>query len=177
MSLTDPLRYPIGAPELPEDISDLERNNCIDKIAFTPALLREALDGLNDAQLDTPYRPDGWTIRQLVHHIADSHLNAYVRFKWALTEDFPEIKTYDQDAWANLKDDYDAPVEVSLQLIDALHTRWCRLLRSMDENDWKRKVLHPEDGERSCQAFLMIYAWHGLHHIAHISNLRKRTGW
>ncbi len=173
----DPIRYPLGLPELVEEISDLERNNLIEKIACVPSLLHEAVEGLNDAQLDTAYRPNGWTLRQVVHHLADSHLNAYIRFKWALTEDFPQIKAYDQEEWANLTDAHNAPIQESLKLLDGLHSRWCRLMRSMDDTDWQRRVMHPEDGERTCQAFLMIYAWHGLHHIAHITQLRHRMGW
>lgn len=175
--MPDPLRYPIGTPQLLEEISDSERKKRIDAIASTPALLRQAVAGLNDNQLETPYRPDGWTVRQLVHHIADSHLNAYIRFRWALTEDSPKIKAYDQDQWACLPDACDGPVEESLALLDALHRRWCRLMWAMDNDDWERQVDHPEDGIRSCQDFLSIYAWHGLHHIAHITNLRDRQGW
>ncbi len=171
------LRYPIGSVQIVEELSDLERNNHIDEIASVPELLRQALSGLEEDQLETPYRPDGWTVRQLVHHIADSHLNAYIRFRWALTEDFPLIKAYDQNQWAKLPDACDGPVEESVTLIDALHRRWCRLMRAMDKDDWKREVNHPEDGIRSCQDFLIIYAWHGLHHIAHITNLRERQGW
>jgi len=174
---SDHLRYPLGTPKLIEKISDLERNNLIEKIACVPSLLREAVGGLNDSQLDTPYRPEGWTLRQVVHHLADSHLNAYIRFKWALTENFPTIKAYDQDEWANLTDANHAPVQRSLQLLDGLHFRWCELMRSMNDADWLRKVMHPEDGERTCQAFLMIYSWHGHHHIAHITNLRNQKGW
>ena len=175
--MPDPLRYPLGTPPLSKEISDSERKNCIDAIASAPALLREAVAGLNDDQLDTTYRPDGWTIRQVVHHVSDSHLNAYIRFRWALTEDFPEIKAYDQDSWARLPDACNGPVEESLALLEAMHRRWCRLMLAMDTADWKRKVLHPEDGERTCLDFLIIYAWHGRHHIAHITNLRDRKGW
>jgi len=173
----DSLRYPIGHPELLDEISDLERNNLIDKIASVPSLLHVAVEGLNDDQLDTTYRPDGWTLRQVIHHLADSHLNAYIRFKWALTEDFPTIKAYDQDGWATLTDANNAPIEESIKLLDGLHSRWCRLMRTMDDADWHRRVMHPEDGERSCLTFLMIYAWHGYHHLAHINNLRNRMGW
>lgn len=177
MAALDPLRYPIGTPKLLKEISSSERKNRVDEIASAPALLRQAVAGLNDNQLETPYRPDGWTVRQLVHHIADSHLNAYIRFRWALTEDLPKIKAYDQDSWALLPDACGGPVEESLALLDALHSRWCRLMRAMDDSDWGRQVDHPEDGIRSCQDFLIIYAWHGLHHIAHITNFRDRKEW
>ncbi len=177
MRLLDPLRFPIGSPQVKKHLSDSERSKLIDQIESAPALLRQAVAGLNDSQLDTPYRSNGWTVRQVVHHIPDSHLNAYIRFRWALTEDFPKIKAYNQDAWAHLADACYGPVEESLALLDALHPRWCRLMRAMSKHDWQSKVMHPEDGLRTCEDFLIIYAWHGCHHIAHITGLRDREKW
>ena len=175
--MSDQLRYPIGLPQMRIELSEMERTELINQIESTPRLLRQAVSGLGETQLATPYRPGGWSVRQLVHHVADSHLNAYIRFRWALTENTPVIKAYDQDSWASLSDAIDGPVEDSLLLLDALHSRWCRLLRSLDAEEWKRKVIHPEDGDRTCQDFLIIYAWHGAHHIAHITNLQVREGW
>ncbi len=177
MSEPHSLKYPLGPLELPDKVSVSYREGRIHVIQVTPRILRQVVRGLSAAQLDTPYRPGGWTVRQLVHHIADSHLNAYIRFRWALTEDSPKIKAYDQDEWACLPDACEGPLEDSLALLDALHSRWCRLMRAMKDKDWKRQVHHPEDGIRSCQDFLIIYAWHGLHHIAHIVCLRDREGW
>ena len=175
--MSDKLRYPIGLPNLQEEVSEEKKADLIDKIESAPDWLRQAVTGLNHSQLETPYRIGGWTIRQVVHHVADSHLNAYIRFRWALTENVPTIKAYDQNSWACLPDACDGPVEESLELLDALHLRWCRLMRGMSQDDWKRKVIHPEDGERTCQDFLIIYAWHGYHHLAHIMDLCNRKGW
>ena len=177
MNPPDPLRFPIGVPQVGQSLSDAGRSKLIDQIESAPKLLRQALAGLTDSQLDTPYRPDGWTVRQVVHHIPDSHLNAYIRFRWALTEDFPRIKAYDQDAWADLSDARYGPVAESLALLDGLHLRWCRLMRAMSKRDWQCEVMHPEDGLRTCENFLVIYAWHGRHHIAHITGLRDRKEW
>ncbi|MCY4159796.1 MAG: putative metal-dependent hydrolase [Bacteroidetes bacterium] len=175
--MPDNLRYPIGHPQLQIEISDAKLEELIGQIQSAPALLRQAVADLSEDQLDTPYRRDGWTVRQVVHHVADSHLNAYIRFRWALTEKSPVIKAYNQDGWARLPDACDGPIEESLLLLDALHSRWCRLLKTMSRSDWTSKVIHPEDGERTCQDFLIIYAWHGLHHITHITNLRNREEW
>ena len=171
------LRYPIGRLQRPDSLSDAERRSAIEAIAATPGNMRAAVRGLDDAQLDTPYRPGGWTVRQVVHHVPDSHLNAYIRFKWTLTEDTPAIKTYDEAAWATLDDSRTTPVETSLTMLDVLHDRWIRLLRSMAPADYSRKLIHPENGPMTLDAMLATYQWHGAHHVAHIVNLRKRNGW
>ena len=149
----------------------------MDEIAAAPAQLRAAVMGLDDAQLDTAYREEGWTVRQVVHHVFDSHVNAYVRFRWALTEDAPVIKPYDEKRWARLPDAMTAPVAVSLDLLDALHTRWLILLRAMTHEDFERKWTSPDFGELSVDVLLQIYTWHGKHHVAHITSLRQREGW
>jgi hypothetical protein len=171
------LRYPIGkfsfgSPPTPE-----QRQELLHHIEQAPVQLRQAVKGLSPQQLDTPYRPDGWTVRQVVHHVPDSHLNAYVRFKLALTEDEPTIKPYAEDKWARLADTAATPVEVSLTLLDSLHDRWVRLLRSLQSEDWKRTFRHPELGLVTLEKNLAIYAWHGRHHVAHITSLRERSGW
>lgn len=149
----------------------------IEEIARTPANLRSAVQGLSTKQLDTPYRPGGWTVRQVVHHLPDSHMNSYVRFKLALTEDEPTIKPYAEDRWAELSDTKATPIETSLTLLDSLHARWVALLRSLDSEQWKRNFRHPELGPVSLEKSLALYAWHGRHHVAHIRNLREREGW
>lgn len=146
-------------------------------IAETPAHLRKALGGLTEEQLDTPYREGGWTVRQVAHHVPDSHLNAYTRFKLALTEEQPTIKPYDETAWAALSDSRDTPVEISLALLESLHDRWTRLLRAMSADDFRRTLNHPDSGVMSLDALLSLYAWHGRHHVAHITTLRERMGW
>ncbi len=175
--MTNDLRYPIGGFTRPSDVTDAARQQYIDEIAATPVHLRVAVDGLSDEQLDTPYRPGGWTVRQVVHHVPDSHLNAYVRFKWALTEDVPPIKTYDEKAWAELVEARTAPIDLSLALLDALHERWVLFLRALPEADYARAVQHPEWGRVTLDMFLALYAWHGRHHVAHITSLRERMGW
>ena len=174
--MTDP-RYPIGKFQPPERITAADRVTSIDAVAAVPAALRAAVRGLSDAQLDTPYRDGGWTVRQLVHHIPDSHMNAFIRFKLALTESDPAIKTYEEQLWAELPDVYATPPEVSLTLVDALHTRWVSLLRAMKEADFARAFRHPEWGLITLDRTLALYAWHGRHHIAHITELRKRQHW
>ena len=144
-------------------------------MAALPARIHEAVAGLNDAQLDTPYRPGGWTVRQVVHHVADSHMNGYIRVKLALTEDVPTIKTYEEAAWAELADSR-ADVDVSLALLDALHTRWVLLLRSLSEADYERTFNHPEWGLMTLGTLLRLYEWHGRHHVAHITRMRERMG-
>lgn len=173
----DELRFPTGRFTPPATYDPERRRQLIDVIAETPARLRAAVRGLNDKQLDTPYRPDGWTVRQVVHHLPDSHLNSYVRFKLALTEDTPTIKPYDEARWAELHDAVTMPVEPSLTLLESLHARWVSLLRSMTEADFARTLKHPEHGERPLDHFLALYAWHGPHHVAQISNLRARMRW
>ena len=171
------LRYPIGKFSYQGPLSGDQRTAHVDEIASTPRKLRESVSGLSPAQLDTPYRPEGWSARQVAHHVPDSHMNAYVRFKLALTEDDPAIKAYMEDRWAKLPDTADTPVEVSLALLDSLHDRWVRLLRSFSADDWKRTFRHPELGAVTLERNLALYAWHGQHHVAHITELRKRMGW
>lgn len=175
------LQYPIGkfewiAPENDEQTAK-RRVYYIDALWRLPANLRAAVDGLDAKQLDTPYRPGGWTVRQLVHHVADSHLNAYIRFKLALTELEPAIKTYQQDRWADLPDSAITPVETSLRLLDGLHGRWVTLLRAMAPEDFARTLQHPEQGVLSLDRMLALYAWHSAHHTAHITNLREPMNW
>ncbi len=146
-------------------------------IAGLPSALREAVAGLDDPQLDTPYREGGWTVRQLVHHVADSHINAYVRMRLALTEDWPTIKPYEEAEWAKLEDARTLPVEVSLALLESLHRRWVVLLGSLSEADWERGYVHPESGREKLDAVAAIYSWHSRHHVAHVTGLRKRMGW
>ncbi len=174
--MSDP-RYPIGKFTYKDSPTPDERVQLIRQIEQAPAKLRAAVSGLSPQQLDTPYRPEGWTVRQVAHHVPDSHLNAYVRFKLALTEDEPMIKPYAEDRWAKLADTEATPVEVSLALLDSLHDRWVRLLRSLQPDDWKRTFRHPELGAVSLEKNLALYAWHGRHHVAHITSLRERNGW
>jgi hypothetical protein len=171
------LKYPIGPCLYPATATSEERSQWIADVAATPAKLRAAVQGLTAAQFDAPYRPGGWTVRQLVHHVPDSHVNAYVRFKLALTEDVPVIKPYDEAAWATLADTAATPVEVSLDFLGALHHRWVRLLESMTEAEFARQFRHPEIGTMSLETYLAGYAWHGKHHAAHITRLRERMGW
>jgi len=173
------LRYPVGKFSRPKAaLSTPERNALIDSIRRAPANLRSAVKGLSDKQLDTPYRPDGWTVRQVVHHVPDSHLHAYCRFKFALTEDTPTIKPYNEQKWAELIDAKSALVAESLSLLEALHARWVMLLAAMTPDDFLRKLNHPEwDAPLSLDAMLALYEWHGRHHAAHITALRERKGW
>jgi uncharacterized damage-inducible protein DinB len=171
------LRYPIGTLDRRSSLSPDERRAAIDAIAATPARLRTAVRGLTDSQLDTPYRPGGWTVRQLVHHVADSHMNAYVRFRLALTEDNPTIKPYDEALWAELPDMRAMSVEVSLDLLDRLHERMVFMLRAMPPAGFSRPLTHPENGPMTIDALLCTYAWHGRHHTAHVSALRERMKW
>ena len=170
------LRYPIGKFVMENVLSPERREECIRQIADTPRILQDALSGLSPEQLDTPYRPDGWTVRQVVHHVPDSHMNAYIRFKLALTEHEPIIKPYDQELWAKLADTRQTPVAVSLQLLESLHERWTVLLRSLRPDDWTRTFRHPELGIVSLDANLALYAWHGRHHVAHITSMFERIG-
>jgi uncharacterized damage-inducible protein DinB len=173
-SLTlDDLRYPIGQFNAAAAGS---RDEQIETLRQLPGKLRAAVDGLDDAQLDTPYREGGWTVRQLVHHIADSHANAYIRFKLALTEDSPTIKPYDEAAWALLPDSR-MPVDVSLAFTEAVHGRLVALLESLSEADYQKTFRHPERGTVTLATNLAIYAWHSHHHTAHIARLRERMGW
>jgi uncharacterized damage-inducible protein DinB len=171
------LRYPIGrCPSKPVLTPD-ERREGIENIAQTPARLKTAIAGLSPEQLDTPYRPGGWTVRQVIHHLPDSHMNSYVRFKLALTEDEPTIKPYDEALWAKLNDSLETPIEVSLALLEALHKRWVTLLRGMAPEDFARRLKHPERGTMTLDDVLTTYSWHGQHHVAHITALRHRMGW
>lgn len=170
------LRYPIGTFNEPPVIRFEQINQWIKEIEEAPACLRIAVEGLSDTQLDTPYRPDGWTLRQVVHHIPDSHMNSYIRFKWALTEEEPTIRPYYEDKWAELPDSKLA-IEVSLNMLDSLHERWTKLLHSLDSAALDRTFIHPESGEVKLSAAIGMYAWHGNHHIAHITSLRERMGW
>lgn len=169
--------YPIGNYPPPQEVTPALRQQAIDAIAEAPSKLRAAVSGLNDAQLDTPYREGGWTVRQVAHHVPDSHMNAYVRFRLALTEDRPTIKPYEEARWAELVDAKSAPIAVSLTLLDSLHDRWVRLLRSLTPTDYARKFVHPDHGERTLDWMLFLYAWHGRHHTAHVTELRKKKGW
>ena len=171
------LRFPIGRFQRPASLSPQQRRDAIDSVAAAPARLRAAVAGLNDAQFDTPYRPDGWTVRQVVHHVPDSHANAVIRFKLALTEDVPTIKPYDEAAWAKLEDARTTPIEVSLGLVDGLHDRWVRILNAMSPADFARELRHPENGPMTLDQMLALYEWHGRHHVAHITSLRERNGW
>ncbi len=171
------LRYPVGPFKFEGMLSPPERLTLIDQIAATPEQLRAAVAGLSEEQLDTPYRPEGWTVRQVVHHVPDSHLNSYVRFKLALTEEHPTIRSYDENLWANTDDARTAPVEVSLDLLEALHRRWVLFLRSFEDKDFARTFHHPELGSVSVDKNVALYAWHGRHHVAHITSLRERMGW
>jgi len=170
-------RYPIGKLEIPVAVTPALRQSAIETIAQTPAKFRAAVKGLTDAQLDTPYREGGWTVRQLVHHLPDSHVNAYVRLKLALTESAPTIKPYAEEKWAQLADSRFTPIEVSLALLESLHTRWVLLLRALAAEDFAKKLIHPEHGEKNVDWLLFVYAWHGPHHTAHVTELRKSKGW
>jgi hypothetical protein len=171
------LSYPIGRFAYSGESTADQRRAFIDRIEQMPARLRASVEGLAEEQLDTPYRPGGWTVRQVVHHVPDSHMNSYCRFRLALTEDTPRIKGYDQERWAEFPDARTAPVEVSLTLLESLHGRWVLLLRSMKSADFARAFQHPELGPVTLDRNLALYAWHGDHHVAHIEALRARMGW
>ena len=174
----DDLRFPIGPFTYARPATAEERRQRIAQIERTPEELRAAARGLSAAQLDTPYRPGGWTVRHVVHHVPDSHLNAVIRFKLALTESSPTIKPYDEARWAELGDVAGTPVEVSLRLLDALHERWVVLLRSLAPAEFERTLVHPErNATMTLDEVLALYAWHGPHHTAHITRLRARSGW
>jgi hypothetical protein len=171
------LRYPIGPFQYHGPLTDTERQHLIEQIEAAPARLRAAVAGLSAEQLETPYRPGGWTVRQVVHHLPDSHLNSYIRFRLALTEDKPTIKPYHEGRWAELEDARRAPIDISLALLDTLHRRWVLLLRALGAADFARTFNHPELGVVSLDMNLSLYAWHGRHHVAHITSLRQRLGW
>lgn len=171
------VRYPLGKFAWEENLTDNRRRELIGQIAEAPAKFRAAVEGLDEKKLDTPYRDGGWTVRQVAHHLSDSHLNAFVRFKLALTEDEPAIKPYNEKLWAETADAKGAPIASSLTLLESLHERWATLLKSMTAGDFKRKLKHPELGEVTLERYLGLYAWHGRHHVAHITSLRDRMGW
>lgn len=193
--MTDDLRYPIGGLTIPDEITPEHRKRWVDQMAAAPANLRKAVEGLADEQLDTPYREGGWTVRQVVHHLPDSHLNGYMRIKLALTEDLPVIKTYDQEAWLAVAD-LGLSVEPSLRIFEGLHTLWAGLLSSLTDEQWRRGFVHPQlrdsptgdepwrqffrhdgHGVITVEGITPTYAWHGRHHTAHITSLRERMGW
>lgn len=174
--MTD-LRFPIGKFQRLESISEKELHERIRDIAETPAKLRAAVAGLTKEQIDTPYRPDGWTVQQVVHHMSDSHLNAYMRCKLALTENEPVIKPYRENLWAELVDARTAPIEISLNLLESLHARWLMVLNQLTPKDAERILVHPDTGVMKLHQLIQLYAWHGRHHVAHITSLRERMGW
>lgn len=171
------LSYPIGKFTWPVSVSAEERRACLDELSVAPERFRRAVEGLNDSQLDTPYRPGGWTVRQVIHHVPDSHMNSYCRFRLALTEPDPTIKPYDEAKWAELHDARTAPIEGSLRLLEAIHLRWVALLQNLAEDDWNRTFRHPEHGSMRLDVTLAMYAWHCRHHAAHIKGLRERMQW
>ena len=172
------LRYPIGKVKLPDVIKSQDINDWISVLEETPNKVKHLVRNLNEKQLDTPYREEGWTIRQVLHHLVDSHMNSYIRFKWALTEDEPVIKAYFEERWAELPDSTGGPIELALEALEALHVKWTYLLRSLDKDQLKRSFVHPESKSKvSLEQNIGIYAWLSQHHIAHIENLMKRRGW
>ncbi|MEO6549900.1 MAG: YfiT family bacillithiol transferase [Ferruginibacter sp.] len=171
------LRYPIGK-YVPQPFSDNQLKEWLTDIKHLPQHLENAILNLDESQLNTQYRPEGWTVKQLVHHVADSHMNAYIRFKLGLTEDTPAIKPYDEAAWALLSDTQNLPINISLTILHALHIRWIEILKAISEEDWKRTVYHPEQKQEITLWHLLgSYAWHGRHHVAHITSLRSRMEW
>ncbi|MBB5056695.1 hypothetical protein HDF16_001380 [Granulicella aggregans] len=174
-AVVDP-RYPVGQCVMPEVIGSAEIAAAIATIEGLPKTMRAAVAGLSEAQIDTPYREGGWMVRQLVHHVADSHMNAFIRVRLALTEESPLITGYDEKAWAELADSK-GPIEVPLGILDGVHARWVVMLRSLDEAQWQREVRHPERGPSSVAAATLLYQWHSLHHTAHVTELRRREGW
>ena len=172
------LRYPIGKMKLPNVIKSQDIKTWISILEETPERLKYLVRNLNEKQLDTPYREGGWTIRQVLHHLVDSHMNSYIRFKWTLTEEEPVIKAYFEDRWADLPDTKDAPVDLALQALEALHAKWTYLLQGLNPDQLKRCFIHPESNSKvSLEQNIGIYAWHSEHHIAHIEQLMKLRGW
>lgn len=174
--MSEDLKYPIGKFDKNFEYTPELKAKFIDEISKLPQKIKAATKNLSDEQLDTPYRPEGWTVRQTVHHIADSHLNSLVRFKLALTEDAPTIRPYYEDRWAELEDSF-LPIESSLEIIEGLHSRWTTLLNSMSDEDFQKKLIHPDSGEWTLEKMLGLYSWHGRHHTAHITKLRERNDW
>ena len=171
------LQYPIGRSSSYVENGSQKRDEWLRVIGDTPGELRRVVSGLSDEQLDTPYRPGGWTVRQVVHHYADDHMNSYVRFKWALTEEAPAIKTYGEALWAELPDARLGPIEPSLSLLAALHERWIEAWKALSGSDWLRTFYHPKRGSISLEQLAALYAWHGKHHVAQVRALRVRNGW
>ena len=177
MTDLDDLRYPIGRFSPPASSMPGVRAALVETLRQLPGKLRAAVEGLSEAQLDTPYREGGWTVRQVTHHVADSHTVAFLRCKHALTEDWPTIKTYDEAAWAELADSRSLPISGSVAMIEAVHGRWTALLESLSEDEFHKGYNHPELGRQTLVAALAMYAWHSRHHTAHITGLRSRQGW
>lgn len=177
MTSVDP-GYPVGKFQWSGgEATPRERAERIAEIERCPAGMRAAVRGLDDAQLDTPYRDGGWTVRQVIHHVPDSHMNSYIRFKLGLTEDRPTIKPYEENSWAQLPDSRSAPIDVSLAILESLHARWVIVLRAMRDADFARQINHPESGVQTLDRVLALYAWHSRHHIAHVTSLREKRGW
>jgi len=171
------MQYPIGRFQPPSQLTPAQRASLVNQIAALPGELRAAVAGLTPAQLDTPYRPGGWTVRQLMHHLADSHMHAYLRFKWAVAEERPTIKPYDEKRWSEFPEARSGEIRISLALLEALHERWVLFLRSLGEGEFARQFHHPELGDMPLWRNLALYGWHGRHHLAHITGLRQRMGW
>jgi uncharacterized damage-inducible protein DinB len=174
--MSEDVRFPNGKFDKNTNVTPELREEFVQTIAQLPANLEQTISGLSDAQLDTPYRPEGWTVRQTVHHIADSHLNSFVRFKLALTEDVPTIRPYAEDRWAKLADSR-LPIDASLKIIEGVHARWIAILRSMTEADFQKQLNHPDSGAWTLEKMLALYGWHSRHHTAHITKLRERNNW
>lgn len=175
--MSDDPRYPLGRFDPPDTIKPDDRERSVNAITALPDEVRAATDGLSDPQLDTPYRDGGWTVRQVVHHLADNNLHAYIRCRRAVTEDVPRIASFDPDAWADLADARTGPLPPSIVLLDGLHARWAQFLNALSPSDWTRAYEHPSMGSTSLDAAMARYAWHGRHHVAQITALRKRKGW
>ncbi len=174
--MSEDLRFPIGKFDKNIEVTPELRKSFIRTIADLPKNLEKSVADLEDKQLDTPYRPEGWTVRQTIHHVADSHLNAYIRFKLALTEDAPTIRPYYEDRWAELADSQ-MPIGVSMKIIEGVHSRWANFLNAMSDEDFKKLLIHPESGEWTLEKMLGLYDWHSKHHTAHITKLRERENW
>ena len=175
--MSEDLRYPVGRFQKKDALTPEQRQRSFSVLEEAPTNLRLAVQGLDDGQLDTPYREGGWTVRQVVHHLPDSHMNAYLRVRWALTEDQPTIKPYDEKLWAALPDARTAPIEPSLELLEGVHGRFTTLLRSLDEADFERRFINPEGWSGTIDSLVALYAWHSRHHVAHVTRLRERMGW
>jgi uncharacterized damage-inducible protein DinB len=171
------LRYPIGPFRAPGRLKPDQRASLLGQLRLAPRRLRDAVRGLSESQIDTPYRPEGWTVRQVVHHVADSHVHGYLRCKHVLTEDQPTLETYEQDDWAALDDAREAPLEPSLSVLDGVHDRWAMVLERLPADAWSRGAHHPESGDVTLDDLLALYVWHGDHHVAHLTALRDREGW